>query len=183
VLKGYEAIPTAVLKQLSELRLPLSKQEYTKRLNELLRGAGWVTQSNPRNNSFVSVPNGALSLGGRNVLVGKRCGHFPSSGGSAARAWGSASAGQVSGAFFTAGIPQQERVMVDRGNTDKHRTGITGNGLKGLGKVVETEKWGINTARERYGKMDASPPPPPDKSKPQFRTDQSMGSRGHIPAS
>ncbi len=40
VLKGYEAIPTAVLKQLSELRLPLSKQEYTKRLNELLRGAG-----------------------------------------------------------------------------------------------------------------------------------------------
>ena len=73
--------------------------------------------------------------------------------------------------------------MVDRGNTDKHRTGITGNGLKGLSKVVETEKWGINTARERYGKMDASPPPPPDKSKPQFRTDQSMGSRGHIPAS
>ncbi len=39
-LKGYEAIPTAVLKQLSELRLPLSKQEYTRRLNELLRGAG-----------------------------------------------------------------------------------------------------------------------------------------------
>jgi hypothetical protein len=37
---GYEAIPTAVLKQLSELRLPLSKQEYTRRLNELLRGAG-----------------------------------------------------------------------------------------------------------------------------------------------
>ena len=40
VLKGYQAIPTAVLKQLSELRLPLSKQEYTRRLNELLRGAG-----------------------------------------------------------------------------------------------------------------------------------------------
>ena len=36
--------------------------------------------------------------------------------------------------------------MVDRGNTDKHRTGITGNGLKGLSKVVETEKWGIDTA-------------------------------------
>jgi hypothetical protein len=40
ILKGHEAIPTAVLKQLSELRLPLSKQEYTRRLNELLRGAG-----------------------------------------------------------------------------------------------------------------------------------------------
>jgi hypothetical protein len=37
---GYEAIPTAMLKQLSELRLPLSKQEYTRRLTELLRGAG-----------------------------------------------------------------------------------------------------------------------------------------------
>jgi hypothetical protein len=33
-------------------------------------------------------------------------------------------------------------MMVDRGNTDKHRTGITGNGLKGLSKVVEESKWG-----------------------------------------
>ncbi len=29
--------------------------------------------------------------------------------------------------------------MVDKGNVDKHRTGITGNGLKGLSKVVETQ--------------------------------------------
>ena len=70
--------------------------------------------------------------------------------------------------------------MVDRGNADKHRVGISGNGLgKVLSKVVETEKWGINTARERYGKMDASPPPPKDTSKPQFKNDQSSG-RGHI---
>ena len=41
--------------------------------------------------------------------------------------------------------------MVDKGNTDKHRTGITGNGLKGLSKVVETSKWGESTARQRNG--------------------------------
>jgi hypothetical protein len=40
VLKGYEAIPTAVLKQLAEMALPADKTEYNKRLNELLRGAG-----------------------------------------------------------------------------------------------------------------------------------------------
>ena len=38
--------------------------------------------------------------------------------------------------------------MVDKGNTDKHRTGITGNGLKGLSKVVEQSKWGHNTAEK-----------------------------------
>jgi hypothetical protein len=40
VLKGHEAIPTAVLRQLSELGLPADKKEYSKRLNELLRGTG-----------------------------------------------------------------------------------------------------------------------------------------------
>jgi hypothetical protein len=80
-------------------------------------------------------------------------------------------------------MPQQENEMVDRGNTDKHRTGITGNGLKGLSKVVETEKWGRDTAIKRYGKLDASPPPPKDMSKPQFKQDQPAGSRGHIPDS
>ncbi len=56
--------------------------------------------------------------------------------------------------------------MVDRGNADKHRTGITGNGLgKVLSKVVETEKWGHDTAIKRYGKLDASPPPPKDMGK------------------
>jgi hypothetical protein len=40
IMKGYEFVPTAVLRQLSELHLPLSKEEYTQRLNELLRGAG-----------------------------------------------------------------------------------------------------------------------------------------------
>ena len=33
---GHEFIPTSVLKQLSELRLPLSKEAYIARLNELL---------------------------------------------------------------------------------------------------------------------------------------------------
>jgi hypothetical protein len=74
--------------------------------------------------------------------------------------------------------------MVERGNADKHRTGISGNGLgKVLSKVVEESKWGHDTAIKRYGKLDASPPPPPDKSKPQFKQDQPAGSRGHIPDS
>jgi hypothetical protein len=71
--------------------------------------------------------------------------------------------------------------MVDKGNTDKHRTGITGNGLKGLSKVVEQSKWGHNTARERYGKLDASPPPPPDRGRPQFKQDQSVKGAGDTP--
>jgi hypothetical protein len=70
--------------------------------------------------------------------------------------------------------------MVDRGNTDKHRTGITGNGLKGLSKVVETEKWGHDKAIQRYGKLDASPPPPKDMSRPQASIDRPTGSRGHV---
>ena len=67
--------------------------------------------------------------------------------------------------------------MVDKGNSDKHRVGITGNGLN---KVVETEKWGINTARERYGKMAASPPPPKDMARPQFKQDQSVKGAGDV---
>jgi hypothetical protein len=72
-------------------------------------------------------------------------------------------------------------MMVDRGNADKHRTGITGNGLgKVLSKVVETEKWGHDTAIKRYGKLDASPPPPKDMSRPQASIDRPTGSRGHV---
>jgi hypothetical protein len=40
IMKGYEFVPTAVLRQLSELALPADKDEYNKRLSELLRGAG-----------------------------------------------------------------------------------------------------------------------------------------------
>jgi hypothetical protein len=36
IIKGPELIPTAVLRQLAEMQLPLSKKEYTQRLNELL---------------------------------------------------------------------------------------------------------------------------------------------------
>jgi hypothetical protein len=71
--------------------------------------------------------------------------------------------------------------MVDKGNVDKHRTGITGNGLKGLSKVVETQKWGESTARQRYGKLDASPPPPKDMGRPQFKQDQSVKGAGDVP--
>jgi hypothetical protein len=71
-------------------------------------------------------------------------------------------------------------MMVDRGNSDKHRTGITGNGLKGLGKVVETQKWGHNAATKRYGNLDASPPPPKDTARPQFKQDQYVKGAGDV---
>jgi hypothetical protein len=71
-------------------------------------------------------------------------------------------------------------MMVDRGNSDKHRTGITGNGLKGLSKVVETEKWGRDTAIERYGKPKSGGMKPEDVSAPQFEIDRPTGSRGHM---
>jgi hypothetical protein len=64
--------------------------------------------------------------------------------------------------------------MVDRGNTDKHRTGIKGTGVKGLSKVLEESKWGHDKAISRYGKLDASPPPPKDMGRPQFKIDQSV---------
>jgi hypothetical protein len=71
--------------------------------------------------------------------------------------------------------------MVDKGNVDKHRTGITGNGLKGLSKIVETQKWGEKTARSRYGKLDAGDMKPPDKGRPQFKIDQSVKGAGDTP--
>ena len=84
------------------------------------------------------------------ALVGATCWsgtlrRFPSSGRSAARARGLRSAGQASGRInFNSGLiaATGEMIMVDKGNTDKHRTGITGNGLKGLVKVVEDRKVG-----------------------------------------
>jgi hypothetical protein len=52
--------------------------------------------------------------------------------------------------------------MVAPGNTDKHRRSMSG--LKG---VQETEKWGRNTARERYGKLDTPDMKAKDYSQPQ----------------
>ena len=59
--------------------------------------------------------------------------------------------------------------MVDRGNTDKHRRSLPGSGL---GKVVESSKWGHDTARARYGKLDSGGMKPKDTSQPQFKSDQ-----------
>ena len=59
--------------------------------------------------------------------------------------------------------------MVDKGNTDNHRTGIEGSGL---GRITETSKWGADTARERYGKLDSGGMKPKDASQPQFKSDQ-----------
>ena len=59
--------------------------------------------------------------------------------------------------------------MVDKGNTDKHRTGIEGSGL---GRITETSKWGADTARQRYGKLDSGGMKPKDASQPQFKSDQ-----------
>jgi len=52
--------------------------------------------------------------------------------------------------------------MVDKGNVDKHRTTYSG-GVK----AVETEKWGRDTARERYGKLEQPDMRPPIANKPQ----------------
>ena len=59
--------------------------------------------------------------------------------------------------------------MVDKGNTDKHRTGIKGSGL---GRITETSKWGADTARSRYGKLDNASARPKDMTEPQFKSDQ-----------
>ena len=64
--------------------------------------------------------------------------------------------------------------MVDKYSKDQHRYGIKGTGVKGLSKVVEESKWGHDKAVQRYGKLDASPPNPPDRARPQFRIDQSV---------
>ena len=55
--------------------------------------------------------------------------------------------------------------MVDRGNINKHRTTYSG-GVK----AVETEKWGRDTARERYGALkyeNKGAPSPEIRNKPQ----------------
>jgi hypothetical protein len=51
--------------------------------------------------------------------------------------------------------------MVDRGNVDKHRHKMCGL------KVEEKQKWGRNTARERYGPLRQVDMRPPDRSEPQ----------------
>jgi hypothetical protein len=51
--------------------------------------------------------------------------------------------------------------MVAPGNVNKHRTSMSGL------KVQETEKWGRNTARERYGTLKQPDMTPADQSQPQ----------------
>jgi len=53
---------------------------------------------------------------------------------------------------------------MNKGNVDKHRMTYS----RGV-KAVETEKWGRDTARERYGslKYEDGAPPPPIANKPQ----------------
>ena len=51
--------------------------------------------------------------------------------------------------------------MVDKGNVDKHR-----HSMSGL-KVQETEKWGADKARERYGDIRSPDMKPKDQSAPQ----------------
>ena len=69
---------------------------------------------------------------------------------------------------------KQENFKVDKGNRDGHRRGLLGTGVKGLSKVLEESKWGADTARERYGKLDDrnGAEPPKDTSRPQFKIDQ-----------
>jgi hypothetical protein len=55
-----------------------------------------------------------------------------------------------------------EDEMVDRGNVDKHRLSYSG-GIK----AVETEKWGRQTAQERYGSLKQPDMRPPDAHAPQ----------------
>ena len=52
--------------------------------------------------------------------------------------------------------------MVDKGNVDKHRMKYSG-GVK----AVETEKWGRDTARERYGGTAKTFSRPEIQNKPQ----------------
>lgn len=69
---------------------------------------------------------------------------------------------------------------MDKGNENKHRTSIP---KSGLGQVTETQKWGQETARQRYGKRDDSGMEVKDTSRPQFKIDQATGTRGHTPES
>jgi hypothetical protein len=60
--------------------------------------------------------------------------------------------------------------MVAPGNKDGHRRSMSGL------KVQETEKWGSDKARQRYGELqyDKTPPPrPKDASRPQRLGDPS----------
>jgi hypothetical protein len=59
--------------------------------------------------------------------------------------------------------------MVEKGNVDKHRYSYSG-GVK----AVETEKWGFNKARDRYGepKYFRGAPSPKDTSRPQDPVDK-----------
>jgi hypothetical protein len=71
--------------------------------------------------------------------------------------------------------------VVDKYGKDQHRYGLKGTGLKGLSKVVETEKWGRDAANERYGKLKSEDTRPPDRGRPQFRQDQSVKGAGDTP--
>jgi hypothetical protein len=60
--------------------------------------------------------------------------------------------------------------MVDRGNVDKHRHRI------GSLRVEEKQKWGRDTARERYGELRVPQEMnnPPHDCYPQFKQDQRL---------
>jgi hypothetical protein len=64
---------------------------------------------------------------------------------------------------------ETEIQMVDKSNVDKHRSKYS-SGVK----AVEEQKWGRQTARERYGslKYENGAPRPADKRYPQFKQDQ-----------
>jgi len=57
---------------------------------------------------------------------------------------------------------------MDKGNVNKHRMTYS-SGVK----AVETEKWGRDTARERYGGTTKTFAPPPIANKPQRLGDSS----------
>ena len=56
--------------------------------------------------------------------------------------------------------------MVDKGNKDQHRYSLPG--VKG--RVVETGKWGRDTAAKRYGEPASPNMKPKDESQPQDPT-------------
>jgi hypothetical protein len=56
--------------------------------------------------------------------------------------------------------------MVDKGNVDKHRRSMSGV------KAQETEKWGRDTARERYGSLKQGGMTAKDTHGPQAPTDK-----------
>jgi hypothetical protein len=62
--------------------------------------------------------------------------------------------------------------MVDRGNADKHRQGIPGGP-----KAIEEQKWGRETARQRYGKLDQSDMRPSDYNE---HAPQRLGDRNNL---